>query len=33
MDNIDNEHLCCALDNPKHQIGVDNKENEQLTLF
>lgn len=25
LDNIDNEHLCCAIGDPKHQKGVDNK--------
>lgn len=25
LDNIDNEHLCCAIGDPKHQIGVENK--------
>lgn len=25
LDNIDNEHLCCAIGDPKHQLGVDNK--------
>ena len=25
LDNIDNEHLCCAIGDPKHQIGVDLK--------
>lgn len=25
LDNIDNEHLCCAIGDPKHQAGVDNK--------
>jgi len=23
--NIDNEHICCAIGDPKHQIGVDKK--------
>lgn len=25
LDNIDNEHLCCAIGDPKHQEGVNNK--------
>ena len=25
LDNIDNEHLCCAIGDPKHQNGVSNK--------
>ena len=25
LDNIDNEHICCAIGDPKHQIGVDKK--------
>lgn len=25
LDNIDNEHLCCAIGDPKHQNGVENK--------
>lgn len=25
LDNIDNEHLCCAIGDPKHQLGVNNK--------
>ena len=24
-ENIDNEHICCAIGDPKHQIGVDKK--------
>ncbi len=24
-DNIDDEHICCAIGDPKHQIGVDKK--------
>ena len=23
--NIDEEHICCAIGDPKHQIGVDKK--------
>ena len=23
LDNIDNEHICCAIGDPKHQCGVD----------
>ena len=26
-DNIDNEHICCAIGDPKHQDGVNNKKN------
>lgn len=25
LDNIDNEHICCAIGDPKHKIGVCNK--------
>lgn len=25
IDNIDNEHICCAIGDPKHQDGVNNK--------
>ena len=25
LDNIDSEHICCAIGDPKHQEGVDNK--------
>lgn len=25
LDNIDREHLCCAIGDPKHQVGVNNK--------
>ncbi len=25
LENIDNEHLCCAIGDPKHQFGVDHK--------
>lgn len=25
QENIDNEHLCCAIGDPKHQVGVNNK--------
>lgn len=25
LENIDKEHICCAIGDPKHQIGVDNK--------
>lgn len=25
LENIDNEHICCAIGDPKHQIGVNNK--------
>ncbi len=25
LENIENEHLCCAIGDPKHQIGVNNK--------
>ena len=25
LENIDSEHLCCAIGDPKHKIGVDNK--------
>lgn len=24
-DNIANEHICCAIGDPKHQAGVENK--------
>ena len=24
LDNIDAEHICCAIGDPKHQIGVEN---------
>ena len=25
LNNIDNEHICCAIGDPKHQNGVDKK--------
>jgi len=25
LENIDKEHICCAIGDPKHQIGVDRK--------
>lgn len=25
LNNIDNEHICCAIGDPKHQVGVDKK--------
>ncbi len=25
LENIEKEHLCCAIGDPKHQVGVDNK--------
>ena len=25
IDNIENEHICCAIGDPKHQNGVNNK--------
>lgn len=25
LDNIDKEHICCAIGDPKHQCGVNNK--------
>ena len=25
LDNIDDEHICCAIGDPKHQFGVDKK--------
>ena len=25
LNNIDNEHICCAIGDPKHQDGVDKK--------
>lgn len=25
LENIDNEHICCAIGDPKHQTGVNNK--------
>ena len=25
LDNIDEEHICCAIGDKKHQIGVDSK--------
>ena len=25
VDNIDKEHICCAIGDPKHQVGVDGK--------
>jgi ribosomal protein S18 acetylase RimI-like enzyme len=25
LDNIDQEHICCAIGDPKHQAGVNNK--------
>ena len=25
LENIDDEHICCAIGDPKHQIGVDSK--------
>lgn len=27
LENIDNEHICCAIGDPKHQKGVDQKKN------
>lgn len=27
IDNIDSEHICCALSDKKHQNGVNNKKN------
>ncbi len=27
LENIDNEHLCCAIGDPKHKMGVENKKN------
>ena len=27
LENINNEHICCAIGDPKHQIGVDKKRN------
>ena len=27
LDNIDKEHICCAIGDPKHQKGADNKKN------
>ena len=27
LDNIDEEHICCAIGDPKHQEGVDKKKN------
>ena len=26
LNNIDDEHICCAIGDPKHQKGVDKKE-------
>ena len=25
LNNIDKEHICCAIGDPKHQMGVDKK--------
>lgn len=25
LENIDDEHICCAIGNPKHELGVNNK--------
>lgn len=25
LENIDNEHICCAIGDKKHQVGVDMK--------
>ena len=25
LDNIDDEHICCAIGDPKHQLGVEKK--------
>ena len=25
LENIEDEHICCAIGDPKHQIGVDKK--------
>lgn len=25
LENIDEEHICCAIGDPKHQTGVNNK--------
>jgi len=25
LENIEKEHICCAIGDPKHQVGVDNK--------
>lgn len=25
IENIENEHICCAIGDPKHQKGVENK--------
>ena len=25
LENIDKEHICCAIGDPKHQVGVDSK--------
>lgn len=25
LNNLDDEHICCAIGDPKHQDGVDNK--------
>ena len=33
LDNIDNEHICCAIGDPKHQIGVDKKKEWIKTKF
>ena len=27
IDNIDKEHLCCAISDKKHQVGVATKKN------
>ena len=25
LENIEKEHICCAIGDPKHQVGVNNK--------
>ena len=25
LENIEDEHICCAIGDPKHKLGVDNK--------
>ncbi len=27
LENIEKEHICCAIGDPKHQVGVNNKKN------
>lgn len=33
LENIDNEHICCAIGDPKHQTGVNNKKEWIKAIF